>query len=89
MFYLFEMTYRFRFRCHELDDFSDHLQVIAENVEEAKNTIISRHSHKDISEFKLIKVTPITSPFITYMTTIPNQLYEQFEDISMKINIKS
>jgi len=86
MFYLFELAYKFGLtnvvnNC-EVGDFYDLIQIIAKEPDEAKKTIYQAAGiNKTISEIKLLKITPITSPFITHSTNISDRIYNQFECI--------
>lgn len=86
MFYLFEIAYKFGLTT-KLYDFYELTQVIAKDFEEAKKTIVTAYSNKNILEVKLLKITPIPtlSPFINFATDISNQIYNQFECIEKKL----
>ena len=78
MFYLFEIACKVKDR---LGIGYEIIQVIARDSDEAKNTIINIYGYGSNFEFKLLKITPISDPFIPYITTISDQTYQQFECI--------
>lgn len=85
MYYLFEIAYNYSLKCKdEPIVFYELTQVIAKNTEEAKKIIVNSYDTRDIYEIKLLKISPITSAFITYATTIPDRIYHQFDCIEKK-----
>jgi hypothetical protein len=81
MFYLFEIAYKFRVRDSTADWYGIS-QVVAKELDDAKKALTDYRGYVgSILEFKLLKVTPISSAFVTYSTNISDTIYHQFECI--------
>jgi hypothetical protein len=83
MFYLFVIAYSFRYK-DVPGEFYEITQVIGREFDETKQTAVNIFSNRNVFEIKLLKVTPITSPFIVHTTAIPDRIYHKLECIEKK-----